>query len=242
MATDSANRSSGVSNADRALHRIVAEIRCMACGTGTSDAPGDLRVTSGQGRRRLVLHAGKSYQFVIPADDTDDIDGGTGIGDRHVSADRHSRGSGVGESSRNVMELITTAARYLGLSIGSIDCSSPWYWGHRTTTRPSIRRRDARSYMTHRIQVPGPCAAALSHTRFTDQGAGLPHVGVIQSHACAHRLKDWSPEALERLKRFVQLLIEWDTALAHPSETASVAGELAHDGAPAHVPRTAPAR
>ncbi len=80
MATDSANRSSGVSNADRALHRIVAEIM-----DGLRHGYFEFRVTCdviGQGRRRLVLHAGKSYQFVIPADDTDDLDAGSGIGDR----------------------------------------------------------------------------------------------------------------------------------------------------------------
>ena len=53
------------STADRALLRIAAEIV-----DGLRHGYFEFRLTCeviGQGRRRLVLHAGKSYQFLIPA-------------------------------------------------------------------------------------------------------------------------------------------------------------------------------
>lgn len=52
---------------DRALHRIVAELHA-----GLRHGYFEYSVTCeviGHGRRRLVLHAGKTYQFVIPADE-----------------------------------------------------------------------------------------------------------------------------------------------------------------------------
>ena len=62
-------RSSGStqSRADRALQRIAAEIV-----DGLRHGYFDFRVTCemiGQGRRRLVLHAGKSYMFVLAAEE-----------------------------------------------------------------------------------------------------------------------------------------------------------------------------
>ena len=56
MATDSTNRSTGVSNTDRVLRRIVAEIV-----DGLRHGYFDFRVTCeviGQGRRRLVSMRG----------------------------------------------------------------------------------------------------------------------------------------------------------------------------------------
>jgi hypothetical protein len=53
------------SNTDRALRRIVAEIV-----DGLQHGHFRFEISSeviGQGRRRLILNAGKSYQFVIPS-------------------------------------------------------------------------------------------------------------------------------------------------------------------------------
>ena len=55
------------STADRALHRIVAEIV-----DGLRHGYFEYSLTCeviGQGRRRLILHAGKNFQFVIPGDE-----------------------------------------------------------------------------------------------------------------------------------------------------------------------------
>ena len=63
---------SGSGSRDRALHRIVAEIV-----DGLRHGYFEVRVTCeviGQGRRRLVLHAGKMYQFVIPVGDCEHVD------------------------------------------------------------------------------------------------------------------------------------------------------------------------
>jgi hypothetical protein len=52
---------------DRAMRRIIAELEA-----GLRHGYFEYTVTCeviGHGRRRLVLHAGKSYQFVIPADE-----------------------------------------------------------------------------------------------------------------------------------------------------------------------------
>ena len=52
---------------DRALSRIVAEIHA-----GLRHGFFELRLTCeviGQGRRRLILHAGKNFRFVIPSDE-----------------------------------------------------------------------------------------------------------------------------------------------------------------------------
>ena len=57
---------------DGALRRIAAEIV-----DGLRHGYFEFRVTCeviGQGRRRLVLHAGKSYQFVIPVGDCERMD------------------------------------------------------------------------------------------------------------------------------------------------------------------------
>jgi hypothetical protein len=57
---------------DRALARIIAEIHA-----GLRHGYFEYTLTCevlGQGRRRLVLHAGKSYQFLIPADDCQETD------------------------------------------------------------------------------------------------------------------------------------------------------------------------
>ena len=54
------------SAADRALRRVLAEIR-----DGIRHGHFEFTLTCeviGEDRRRLVLHAGKSYKFVIPAD------------------------------------------------------------------------------------------------------------------------------------------------------------------------------
>lgn len=51
---------------DRALDRILAELHA-----GLRHGYFDLRVTCeviGRGRRRVVLHAGKTYQFVLAAE------------------------------------------------------------------------------------------------------------------------------------------------------------------------------
>ena len=59
--------SNGVSSRDRALNRIIAEIY-----SGLRHGYFEYSLTCevvGHERRRLVLHAGKSYQFVIPADE-----------------------------------------------------------------------------------------------------------------------------------------------------------------------------
>jgi hypothetical protein len=59
------------STTDRALRRIVAEIT-----DGLRHGYFEFRVTCeviGQGRRRLVLHSGKSYQLVIPSGECDDL-------------------------------------------------------------------------------------------------------------------------------------------------------------------------
>jgi hypothetical protein len=61
------------STADRALGRIAAEIA-----EGLRHGYFEFRVTCeviGQGRRRLVLHAGKTYQFVIPVGDCERMNG-----------------------------------------------------------------------------------------------------------------------------------------------------------------------
>lgn len=61
------------STRDRVLRRIIAEIV-----DGLAHGFFDLRVSCeliGHGRRRLVLHAGKTYQFVIPAGDCERADG-----------------------------------------------------------------------------------------------------------------------------------------------------------------------
>ena len=67
------SRDSGSSSADHALRCIVAEIV-----DGLRHGYFEFRVTCeviGQGRRRLVLHAGKTYQFVIPVGDCEHVDG-----------------------------------------------------------------------------------------------------------------------------------------------------------------------
>jgi hypothetical protein len=60
-------RDERASAADLAIRRIVAEIAA-----GLRHGYFDFRVTCeviGQGRRRLVFHAGKTYQFLIPVAD-----------------------------------------------------------------------------------------------------------------------------------------------------------------------------
>lgn len=57
----------GVVSRDRALKRILAEIEA-----GLRHGYFEYGLTCeviGHGRRRLVLRAGKSYQFIIPADE-----------------------------------------------------------------------------------------------------------------------------------------------------------------------------
>jgi hypothetical protein len=57
---------------ERALHRLIAEIQ-----DGLRHGHFEYTLTCeviGKGGRRLVLHAGKSYQFVIPADDCQETD------------------------------------------------------------------------------------------------------------------------------------------------------------------------
>lgn len=70
------------SAADRALHRIVAEIL-----DGLRHGYFEFRVTCeviGHGRRRLTLHAGKSHQFVIPSDECEQTDRSNNPHDRSV--------------------------------------------------------------------------------------------------------------------------------------------------------------
>jgi hypothetical protein len=67
---------SGSGSRDHALSRIVTEIRA-----GLRHGYFDLRVTGdviGQGRRRLILHAGRNYQFLIPAAECEAPEGTTG--------------------------------------------------------------------------------------------------------------------------------------------------------------------
>jgi hypothetical protein len=67
MSTEMIGRDERASSADLALRRIVAEITA-----GLRHGYFDLRVTCeviGQDRRRLVLHAGKTYRFVLAAAD-----------------------------------------------------------------------------------------------------------------------------------------------------------------------------
>ena len=59
---------------DRALRRVVAEI-CDGLRHGFFDFALTCEVV-GRGRRRLLMRAGKNYQFVIPADECDSV--GTG--------------------------------------------------------------------------------------------------------------------------------------------------------------------
>jgi hypothetical protein len=62
-----ASADSSLGGRDRALHRILAEIHA-----GLRHGYFEYTLTCeviGGGRRRLVLHAGKSYQFVIPAEE-----------------------------------------------------------------------------------------------------------------------------------------------------------------------------
>jgi hypothetical protein len=61
------NGERAASSADRALRRIVAEIA-----NGLRHGYFDFRLTCeviAHGRRRLVLHAGKSYQFLLAAEE-----------------------------------------------------------------------------------------------------------------------------------------------------------------------------
>lgn len=58
---------SSLCNRDRALSRVLAEIRA-----GLKHGYFEFSLTCdviSHNRRRLVLHAGKNYQFVIPADE-----------------------------------------------------------------------------------------------------------------------------------------------------------------------------
>jgi hypothetical protein len=67
---------------DRALRRVVAEI-LDGLRHGYFEVTVSCEVIA-QGRRRLVLRAGKSYQFVVPPDDCTP---GTVTGDpRHADA------------------------------------------------------------------------------------------------------------------------------------------------------------
>jgi hypothetical protein len=81
MATnDVENGERGAAAADRALQRIVAEIV-----DGLRHGYFEFRVTCeviGSGRRRVVLHAGKTYQFVIPAGGCERVDGLDDVGHR----------------------------------------------------------------------------------------------------------------------------------------------------------------
>ena len=61
------NSESSLSGRDRALSRILAEIHA-----GLQHGYFSFTLTCdviGQGRRRLTLHAGKNYQFVIAAEE-----------------------------------------------------------------------------------------------------------------------------------------------------------------------------
>jgi hypothetical protein len=72
MSTEMIAKNERACTADVALGRIVAEITA-----GMRHGYFDLRVTCdviGHGRRRLILHAGKNYQFVIPAGDCERAD------------------------------------------------------------------------------------------------------------------------------------------------------------------------
>lgn len=67
--TIDAHRGASGDGADRAVRRLLAEIR-----DGLRHGYFEYTVRCeiiGQGRRRLVLAAGKTYQFVIPAADCD---------------------------------------------------------------------------------------------------------------------------------------------------------------------------
>ena len=57
----------------------------------------------------------------------------------------------------------------------------------------------------------------------------------IENHACAHRLKDWSPEALERWA-LVRILIEWDTAVADQRAHRGFVNSIATRNASLHRP------
>jgi hypothetical protein len=60
------------STTERALRRIVAEIvDGLRHGHFAFSLTGEI---IGQGRRRLTLHAGKSYQFIIPNDECETTD------------------------------------------------------------------------------------------------------------------------------------------------------------------------
>jgi hypothetical protein len=67
---------------DRALRRIVAEIR-----EGLRHGHFKYTLTCdviGAGRRRLILRAGKHYQFVIPGEECAPADRPKSPGDRHL--------------------------------------------------------------------------------------------------------------------------------------------------------------
>ena len=70
MATKCSHQSA--QSLDRALSRILAEIHA-----GLRHGYFEFTLTCevvGQGRRRLILHAGKNYQFVIPANECGETD------------------------------------------------------------------------------------------------------------------------------------------------------------------------
>jgi hypothetical protein len=64
---------------DRALTRVLAEIHA-----GLRHGYFEYTLTCeviGRGRRRLVLHAGKNYQFVIPAEECESVESSSDLRD-----------------------------------------------------------------------------------------------------------------------------------------------------------------